>query len=75
MYCMSIYILPDTLIDEIHGMLNSIWWGSKKESRMGVNWLRWDKLTLRKDQGGMVFQDLKGFNLALLGNQAWSFCE
>ena len=37
MNCMSIYLLPDTLVDEIHGMLNSFWWGSRKKSIRGLN--------------------------------------
>lgn len=35
--------------------------------------MNWDKLTVRKEDGGMGFRDLKAFNLALLGKKGWKF--
>jgi hypothetical protein len=68
-YCMSTFLLPTTLGDEIQRMLNSFWWGSNREQNKGINWLSWDKLTMRKEFGGMGFRHLHGFNLAMLGKQ------
>ncbi|WJX28105.1 hypothetical protein P8452_16861 [Trifolium repens] len=52
-------------------MINSFWWGSNKTSGRGINWLRWEKLTMRKERGGMGFRHMYGFNLAMLGKQGW----
>lgn len=70
-YCMSVFLLLTTLCDDIHKMMNSLWWGTKKNLGKGMNWLSWDKLTMGKNVGGMGFGDLEGFNLAVLGKQGW----
>ncbi|CAN0875059.1 Uncharacterized mitochondrial protein AtMg00310 [Linum grandiflorum] len=33
--------------------------------------MRWEKLCVAKDYGGMGFKDLYGFNLAMLGKFGW----
>ncbi|MCH84500.1 putative ribonuclease H protein [Trifolium medium] len=66
---MSSILLPETLGDELEKMINSFWWGSNKASGKGINWLRWEKLTMRKEHGGMGFRHLYGFNLTMLGKQ------
>nr|KYP38216.1 Putative ribonuclease H protein At1g65750 family [Cajanus cajan] len=70
-YCMSTFLLPTSLEDEIQRMLNSFWWGSNHHTGRGIKWLSWDKLTMRKEYGGMGFRHLHGFNLAMLGKQGW----
>jgi len=70
-YCMSTFLLPTSLGEEIQQMINSFWWGSNRRQRKGINWLNWDKLTMRKEYGGMGFRHFFGFNLAMLGKQGW----
>jgi hypothetical protein len=70
-YCMSTFLLPTTLGEEIQRMINSFWWGSNRRQGKGINWLSWDKLTMCKEYGGMGFRHLFGFNLAMLGKQGW----
>ena len=48
-------------------MLNLFWLGSNRQNGKGINWLRWEKLTMRKEYGGIGFRHLYGFNLAMLG--------
>ncbi|XVF39981.1 hypothetical protein PTKIN_Ptkin01aG0076500 [Pterospermum kingtungense] len=67
-YCMNAFLLPPSLADEIQKMLNSFWWGSGKEGSRGINWLNWDRMSMRKDTGGLGFHDLFAFNLAMLRN-------
>lgn len=61
---MSAYVLPESLLDEIQRMLNSYWWGSNGK---GMIWLKWEKLTTSKENGGLNFSNLHDFNLAMLG--------
>lgn len=68
-YCMSMYLIPPSLVDEIHKMLNSFWWSSNSSETKGINWLSWDKPSMPKLHGGLGFRNLHAFNLAMLGNK------
>lgn len=35
-YCMTTFLLPNTLLDELHVMLNKFWWESNGDSSKGV---------------------------------------
>ncbi|KAL3038161.1 hypothetical protein AAZX31_01G114300 [Glycine max] len=35
-YYISIYLLPDSLVDEIHILLNCFWWNLKKDTQGGI---------------------------------------
>jgi hypothetical protein len=70
-YCMGAFLIPTSLCEERERMMNSFYWGSKKNGRRGINWMRWEKLTLHKSLGGLGFRSMEAFNLSMLGKQGW----
>nr|KYP44138.1 Putative ribonuclease H protein At1g65750 family [Cajanus cajan] len=70
-YAMSVFMIPPRTIDEIEKLLNAFWWGANSNTHKGIKWMRWDKLTIPKPEGGLGFKNLSVFNLAILGKQAW----
>ena len=69
-YAMSVFKIPDFLLDEIHSIFSKFWWGSTG-SRRRIHWTGWEDLCLPKVFRGMRFINLKIFNVALLAKQCW----
>ena len=67
---MSCFQLPKTLCDDLERMMRSFWWGQINQESKLV-WVSWKKLCKSKLYGGMGFQNLQAFNLALLAKQGW----
>jgi len=70
---MSVYLLPNKLVDATEKMINAFWWGHGDSTRKGLHWLSWERLSVHKNFGGMRFKDLTSFNMAMLGKQGWKF--
>ena len=41
-YIMSIFKLPDGLLEEIHSLMSWFWWGNSLNER-GMHWKAWDQ--------------------------------
>ena len=65
---MSCFQIPKGLYDEIEGMMRKFCWGQRgQESK--IAWVSWKKMCKSKLNGGMGFQNLQAFNLAMLAKQ------
>ncbi|XP_058754632.1 uncharacterized protein LOC131627792 [Vicia villosa] len=70
-YVMSVFILLDTLVDDIKSMLNALWWEGGSKNKW-IRWLTWESLTYPKNEGGLDFRDFKAFNMAMVVKQGWN---
>jgi hypothetical protein len=46
--------------------------GLNRQNGKGKNWLRCEKLAMRKEHSGIGSRHTYGFNLVMPGNQGWS---
>jgi hypothetical protein len=67
-YPMSCFLLPASTCNKMRSTIAKYWWGGSADNRH-MHWMRWERLTIPKDNGGMGFRDLPLFNKALLGKQ------
>ena len=70
-YCMSTFLLPKSMCEELQKVMNSFWCDMNKDGRKGIHWQTWEKLCYRKEDGGMSFKHLHSFNLKLLFKHGW----
>jgi len=69
---MSIYLLPNLVIDDIEKMINAFWWGGRSNNR-GIKWMAWKCMAFPKEFGGMGFRNFKAFHFAMIAKQGCSF--
>ncbi|GKV29684.1 hypothetical protein SLEP1_g38589 [Rubroshorea leprosula] len=65
-FLMSVYVIPKGIIQSIDKLRKSFLWGGKGEERK-INWISWDRVCKKKEEGGLGVRDLRKFNLALMG--------
>jgi hypothetical protein len=67
-YIMSVYLIPESIINDIEKMLNSFWWGGGTNNK-GIRWLAWEKLARPKEDGGLGFRDFQMFIMVMVAKQ------
>lgn len=44
-------------------MMNSFWWETNNQSSKGIHSFNWEKLSMKKEFGGLGFRHLHAFNV------------
>lgn len=72
-YMMSLFPIPKSIQKKINRLRRSFLWQGNKEKK-GYNLVKWDSLTLNKNQGGLGIKKLSTQNECLLQKWLWRFC-
>ena len=72
-YAMSCFMMPLELCEELEQMMCKFWWGMILTDEKSIGWI--GKECVSKEEEGMGFRDIEGFNTALLDRQGWRVCQ
>ena len=70
----SCFQLIKKMCRNMSSICSNFWWGAVNGVKK-VHWIAWDKMCIRKHEGGLGFRYLEAFNQAMLAKQALHVTE
>ena len=64
-FAMGCFDITKEICNQISTLICRYWW-SNQDKEKKIHWIRWEKLTEPKGNGGLGFRDIHTFNLAML---------
>ncbi|KAJ0836378.1 putative RNA-directed DNA polymerase [Helianthus annuus] len=71
-YYFSLYKAPVAIINKLEARRRSFFWGSNGDKHK-INWVKWDRVCMPKEAGGLGLTPLRDANIALLTKWWWRF--
>ena len=71
---LSFFRIPKKVVQKIVSIQRNFLWGGHQEANK-IPWVKWDKVCLPKNKGGLGIKDLSLFNEALLGKWGWQLAN
>lgn len=68
-YLMSVFRIPNSIVDKIVSIMSHFWWGKKHDERR-VCWIAWKKMCKAKKDGGLGIREFTTFNGVILAKQS-----
>ena len=69
-YVMQCTLLPGKILDGMDSVNRNFLWGTSESARK-IHWVRWQKVTKTKEEGGLCLQTARGRNIAMLAKLNW----
>ncbi|XP_028193184.1 uncharacterized protein LOC114378756 [Glycine soja] len=66
--------VPQSVVDKLVKIKCTFLWGGGSDQKK-ISWIRWEKVCLPKERGGLGIKDINTFNMDLLGKWKWHLLQ
>lgn len=57
-YTMSVFLLPKSICNGLESLMCKYWWRNSVNKPKGIHWISWDRMCMKKFEGGLGFRNL-----------------